>query len=432
MKRHCALRAVVGHDTTAGNPGGLLDQTGKTYSESIGGYMEVKMMEYKKWQNLLVSLGIFMSRGGWLGILLLVVGLWNDVHSQEIETITSPLTVGDVPPKKYSHPEVGQLNRSCTATLISDRHFLTAAHCIHYAPFVRGGTFELETKRGTTLSLPVDRIFSQQHRGFGDPDITAGLGDADIAVGRLVNPVSPSDAVPARISPRQPSHGDQLTAMGYGCTNRDTETGGGVKRFREYIYDGKTKHTCPVDSGGPVFLGGIADPGPIEIVRVHSGWRNFNGHDIGADAVRFRSHILALTRAMENGDICYRVHVQDHGWMPAICDGGMAGTTGQSRRMEAIQLWSPRAELSVCYQAHVQDRGWMEEVCDGVIAGTTGKELRLEALVIRLARNPLGERLRYQAHVEDRRWMEVVGEGVRIGTTGQSRRLEAIRIWLVP
>ena len=36
--------------------------------------------------------------------------------------------------------------------------------------------------------------------------------------------------------------------------------------------------------------------------------------------------------------IKYRVHVRDIGWMPYVREGEIAGTTGQSRRMEAIQI----------------------------------------------------------------------------------------------
>ena len=38
------------------------------------------------------------------------------------------------------------------------------------------------------------------------------------------------------------------------------------------------------------------------------------------------------------------------------------------------------AGTQVCYTAHVQDRGWMDEVCDGAIAGTVGEFRRLEAV----------------------------------------------------
>ena len=34
----------------------------------------------------------------------------------------------------------------------------------------------------------------------------------------------------------------------------------------------------------------------------------------------------------------YRVHVQKHGWMPWVKNGELAGTTGQKKRIEAIQI----------------------------------------------------------------------------------------------
>jgi len=41
---------------------------------------------------------------------------------------------------------------------------------------------------------------------------------------------------------------------------------------------------------------------------------------------------------------------------------------------------------SDCSQAHVQNIGWQNEVCNGVIAGTVGQSLRLEAIRILLVR----------------------------------------------
>ncbi len=39
-----------------------------------------------------------------------------------------------------------------------------------------------------------------------------------------------------------------------------------------------------------------------------------------------------------NKSIRYRVHVQDIGWMDWVSNGQIAGTTGQSKRIEAIQI----------------------------------------------------------------------------------------------
>ena len=43
-------------------------------------------------------------------------------------------------------------------------------------------------------------------------------------------------------------------------------------------------------------------------------------------------------------------------------------------------------KYDVQYRAHSQNVGWMDWVSNGTLAGTTGKSLRLEALQIRLVK----------------------------------------------
>src|SRR5205823_2752690 len=42
----------------------------------------------------------------------------------------------------------------------------------------------------------------------------------------------------------------------------------------------------------------------------------------------------------------------------------------------------------VCYRAFVENVGWQDEVCNGQIAGTVGQSLRMEALRIRIGPPP--------------------------------------------
>ena len=68
-----------------------------------------------------------------------------------------------------------------------------------------------------------------------------------------------------------------------------------------------------------------------------------------------------------------------------MSDGATAGTTGQSKRLEAIQitLTDELAELyDVYYRVHVQTYGWLDWACNGETAGTTGLSKRLEAIEI--------------------------------------------------
>jgi hypothetical protein len=228
--------------------------------------------------------------------------------------------------------------------------------------------------------------------------------------------------------------GENLTVMGFGCSRfqGDPSSDGGIKRYKEYRYVGTTEHLCKGDSGGPVFIGRLNDLG--DIIRVNSGYSSgpplYDEHDIGADVPRFRSHIRAMMRSLEESGICYRVHVQRLGWMPPVCNGEKAGTTGAGLRIEAIQIWSNQPGISVCYRAHLQDKGWVPQGCNGEMVGTTGESRRLEAFEIEISGDSASDmNLQYQAHVAKSGWQQIVSEGQKAGTTGQSRAIEAIKIW---
>ncbi len=151
------------------------------------------------------------------------------------------------------------------------------------------------------------------------------------------------------------------------------------------------------------------------------------------------SHFSTSQKAMvqqlkpRSPSICYQAHVQNIGWQDFVCDGEVAGTTGQSLRMEAIRIIlvnAPR-HMSVCYRAHVQNIGWQPFVCNGRVAGTTGQSLRMEAIQIVLFNAHHRFAVCYQAHVQNIGWQPFVCNGRVAGTTGQSLRMEAIRIILV-
>ncbi|MEU3505253.1 hypothetical protein ABZ726_32600 [Streptomyces hundungensis] len=147
--------------------------------------------------------------------------------------------------------------------------------------------------------------------------------------------------------------------------------------------------------------------------------------DLKAATSRARAALAPNARV-----ICYAAHVQDIGWQSAVCDGAVAGTTGQSRRMEALAV-STGGVGGVCANAHLADIGWQGWACgsDGqvVTVGTTGQSRRMEALGVQVGSGSVGA----QAHVEGYGWLSsVAGNPVYAGTTGQSRRMEAVRIWV--
>lgn len=145
--------------------------------------------------------------------------------------------------------------------------------------------------------------------------------------------------------------------------------------------------------------------------------------------------------------VYYSVHVQRLGWMAWGKDGESVGTAGQSLRVEAIKIKlvkdgeDPALDTSfidcdksfdggklLSVQAHVQRLGWMDAVGNGEVAGTTGMSLRVEALNIASVGLDVPGSLMAEGHVQGKGWTGYT-TGM-VGTTGQGKRLEAIRIKL--
>lgn len=132
--------------------------------------------------------------------------------------------------------------------------------------------------------------------------------------------------------------------------------------------------------------------------------------------------------------IAAKVHVQDYGWLPCAQDGEMAGTEGQSKRMEGLYLQvvnaPPGAYLSG--RVHIQDHGWRtySNINASVLVGTQGESRRLEAIELQLNNAP-GYKLQYRVHIQDIGWSNWTDQGKMAGTEGRSKRLEAIEFRVV-
>ncbi len=179
-------------------------------------------------------------------------------------------------------PEVGVWN-NCTATRVSQRMILTAAHCFDYASvdFRNSGdapVFTVEYADGT----------SRDFATLSTVSLVNGLGPSQDDV-MLVAVAGMDDTVPiAPIATGLPAAGAAVTYFGYGCTNRATLAGGGTKRKADLGW-GPTMVLCPGDSGGAVFNAAG------EIVGVNSGFDG-GGTDILGDPIRRR---LALTTTID-------------------------------------------------------------------------------------------------------------------------------------
>ncbi len=131
--------------------------------------------------------------------------------------------------------------------------------------------------------------------------------------------------------------------------------------------------------------------------------------------------------------VSYQTHVQDIGWQGYVSNGASSGTSGKSKRLEAINIKLDHLTGGIEYHTHVQNIGWMGWVSDGALSGTSGQAKRLEAIEIRLTGQAADQYdVYYRVHAQNFGWLDWAIDGQSAGTAGYSYRLEAIQIVLVP
>ncbi|WKY44854.1 leucine-rich repeat protein [Eubacteriaceae bacterium ES2] len=137
--------------------------------------------------------------------------------------------------------------------------------------------------------------------------------------------------------------------------------------------------------------------------------------------------------------ISYQTHVQNVGWQDWKSDGTMSGTSGQSLRLEGIQIKINNEDnLGVEYQTHIQNIGWESDTNrgwknDGEMSGTEGLSYRLEAIQIKLTGTDADKYdIYYHVHAQNVGWMGWAKNGESSGTAGYGYRLEGIEIKIVP
>ena len=183
--------------------------------------------------------------------------------------------------------------------------------------------------------------------------------------------------------------------------------------------------------------------------RVHAagyGWLGWakDGEAAGTEGLGVQAEALQAVLVEKGGDapstgdpaelsvpsLSLRAHVSGVGWQPAVGNGGTAGTTGQSRAVEAIaaEVSSP-VSGGLSYSAHVSGVGWQDEVSGGAVAGTTGQGRAVECVKMRLT-GGLSEYydVWYRAYVQDYGWLGWASDGARAGTTGIGYRVEALQV----
>lgn len=118
----------------------------------------------------------------------------------------------------------------------------------------------------------------------------------------------------------------------------------------------------------------------------------------------------------------YRSHIENIGWQEWKVNGETSGTTGESLRLEAIQIDAP---FEIEASAHLQDIGWVDygKINKDTIIGTTGEHRRLECLKLK-------GNFKYRVHIERSGWSAWTNaDGIcTLGSVGQGLRIEAIEM----
>lgn len=130
----------------------------------------------------------------------------------------------------------------------------------------------------------------------------------------------------------------------------------------------------------------------------------------------------------------YRAHCQTAGTLAQVRDGQVAGTTGYGKRLEGfwidlrkVREIYPNAKLSA--KVHIQGIGWKryDNVEHDTLLGTTGQSRRIEAVELELT-GIRGKNIYIRTHLAGFGWTGWVAGGFTSGTIGIKKAIEAIQI----
>ena len=192
----------------------------------------------------------------------------------------------------------------------------------------------------------------------------------------------------------------------------------------------------------------------IQVVVVKKGEAapglNFKGVDGSSSKYSKQAYVaktngtITIPGNADAPNVMYKTHVQTYGWQKWMINGQMSGTSGESKRLEGIniQLTNAPYDGDIVYTTHVQTYGWQGKPDDesragwkknGEMSGTSGEAKRLEAICVDLT-GEMAEKydIYYRVHAQTFGWLGWAKNGQASGTAGYAKRLEGIQIVLVP
>ena len=125
----------------------------------------------------------------------------------------------------------------------------------------------------------------------------------------------------------------------------------------------------------------------------------------------------------------YEAHVQDHGWMGAVDAGEIAGTTGQSRRLEALSINTTTLSYNGIFADNGAVCGWKT---NGAYIGSVGQSRALQCIAIQLRGNfyTTYYDVYYRVHIAGKGWLGWSKNGGAAGNN-YGARIEAVQIKVI-
>ena len=174
------------------------------------------------------------------------------------------------------------------------------------------------------------------------------------------------------------------------------------------------------------------------------------GRGLNLEALKISLEVDGATSQEQIANaVSVEAHVSNVGWQAAVGNGGTAGTTGQSRAVEALRVrlsGELSARYTVWYRVHSAEFGWLGWACDGADAGSAGYGRAVQAVQVAVlpkgdpapgdtacpfkSRSDEPASIIVRSHTSNIGWMSPVGGGSVAGTTGRGLPMEALEAQL--
>lgn len=126
----------------------------------------------------------------------------------------------------------------------------------------------------------------------------------------------------------------------------------------------------------------------IDVYAAERGWMEaaVQGEDAGTTGESRQLEAIRI-RTFNGSEIAYRVELAGIGWQPWVGDGEVSGLPGGGKAIVAIQIKCDDGDRVVAYRTHIAEIGWVGYVYGPEISGVHTN--RIEAITVKFPVEPV-------------------------------------------